>query len=137
MRRLAQGTVSLGALALLLVLFDRTGHGTHWSWCGRRHLGEVVAKMAGRDRPYSVRQVSRWLLELTAAGWIVSRRRWNDTAVRRLSDKLLAALAKLAGKRWRPGRTTTDPARPAAVEAVWDLDENGNAVRVERGPPAG
>lgn len=139
-RQLVQGTVSSGAVLVLLVLYDRTGHGTHWSWCGRRHIGDVVGDLAKHGRPYSVRQVGRYLQELELGGWIVSRRRWNDTAVRRLSDRLLESLAKLAGKRWRRSSSTSaKPPRPAGADAVrvWELDDAGNLVRLERGPPAG
>lgn len=143
-RQVVEGTVSFGATFTMLVLVDRTGSGMHAAWAGRAHIGEVVGKMANRDRPYSVRQVSRWLAELTAAGWLDTRHRWHAdaptarcTALRSLSAKLLSELDRLAGKRWRRSSSDAKPPRPAAVVDVWgDVDENGYAVRVERGPPA-
>lgn len=131
---------------MLLVLVDRTGSGTHAAWCSRAHIGRAVAEMGGRRRPYSERHVSRWLLELRAAGWIDTKHRWHEdapvarcTALRSLSPKLLDALGRMAGRRWRGRR------QPAPAPTVERCEECGlpapyhvtDEPRCSRAPPAG
>lgn len=112
----AAAGASLLAQALLGVLVDLTGRGTHAASCGRLRLGIELAKAAGGLRAaYSVRHVARCLAELTALGLISTRRRWSPDfaeplpAYRYLTPKLLGAVADLARqraskrqrKRWR------------------------------------
>lgn len=104
---------SLLATALLAVLVERTGRGTHAASCGREHLGQALGEVAprgGEPRAYSVATVGRCLLQLKRADLYRTKRRWSPGFVeplpawRYLSDKLLAAVGELATVRSRRRR---------------------------------
>jgi hypothetical protein len=110
------------AAPLLMLLVDLTGQGTRACTAGRDYLGRELHAAASRtDRrwrgklreAYCRRQVGRVLAVLTALDLIRTVHRWNDTALRYLSDSLLADLGLIA--RQRQPREARPPS-PAELE---------------------
>jgi hypothetical protein len=132
------------AAPLIMLLINLTGQGTHACTAGRDYLGtELHAAASKADRrwrgklreAYCRRQVGRVLAVLTALDLIRTVHRWDDTALRYLSDSLLTDLGLIARQRQprqtKPPSSADDRRRQQAEQAA--LEAAGEPVAEAEG----